>query len=105
DNVIADDVEDVELILKRAEDIALETESLLKSSAKTNAVASSSLNSAAVIPEIKVTKADNEYEGNKTLGNAKVSQIVFVQNTFYQKYEFLFLTLVNPALNSAVGHG
>ncbi|KOB72752.1 Uncharacterized protein OBRU01_11993 [Operophtera brumata] len=71
DNVIADDVEDVELILKRAEDIALETESLLKSSVKTNAVASSSLNSAALIPEIKVTKADNEYEGNKTLGNAK----------------------------------
>lgn len=77
DNVIADDVEDVELILKRAEDIALETENLLKSSAKVNQ-ASSNLNSAAVITKIKVTKADNEHEDNRALGNAKVRQFCFI---------------------------
>lgn len=75
DNVIADDVEDVELILKRAEDIALESENLLKSSpvsAKLNSVPVINRNNTGVVPEIKVTKAENEHE-DKAASNSKVS--------------------------------
>ncbi|XP_030020271.2 centrosomal protein of 162 kDa [Manduca sexta] len=58
DKIIGDDVEDVELILKRAEDIALETENLLKSSPIANAV-SPSKSQIAVIPQIKVTNVSD----------------------------------------------
>ncbi|XP_026756203.2 centrosomal protein of 162 kDa [Galleria mellonella] len=59
DKIIGEDVEDVELILKRAEDIAHETENLLKSSpiAAVNGIT----NDSGAIPQIKVTKPnDNE---------------------------------------------
>ena len=76
DTEIGEDVDDVELILKRAEDIAQETENLLKSSPVVAAVKSGRQNIVTGnIPQIKVTQAsDNivngEYNTNIT---AKVS--------------------------------
>lgn len=58
DTEFGEDIDDVDLILKRAEDIALETESLLKSSPVVAAVKSSRRNVASGnIPQIKVTQA------------------------------------------------
>lgn len=89
DNVIADDVEDVELILKRAEDIALQSKNLLKNSpvaSKVNAVPSFSPNNSAVIPEIKVTKAnENVYDDNKAANNAKVSFLRYQSDLYIWK--------------------
>lgn len=61
DTEIGEDVEDVELILKRAEDIAHETETLLKSSpiaAVTKSIRPSFIDSGN-IPQIKVTQAND----------------------------------------------
>lgn len=76
DNVIAADVDDVDLILKRAETIALESEKLLKNcpvTAKESSVPIFSHNNAGVIPEIMVTKVESDHEVNKVANNAKVS--------------------------------
>lgn len=74
DKVISEDVDDVELILKRAEDIALETQNLLKSSS-----VAASLNGMvpilndSVIPQIKVTKPELEQQDKSTEKGNKVS--------------------------------
>lgn len=65
DNVIVDDTEDVDLILKRAKDIAHETENLLKRSpvpVKGSPLQSFSKIVTADIPEITVTNIENESE-------------------------------------------
>ncbi|XP_059052615.1 centrosomal protein of 162 kDa [Achroia grisella] len=69
DKVIGEDVEDVELILKRAEDIALETENLLKTSpiATKNGITT---NCGVAIPQIKVTKPN---EGEAKLGASVIA--------------------------------
>lgn len=74
DNVMDADVDDVELILKRAEDIANETENMLKSSSKTNAPNGIiTKGDSSNIPQIKVTKpVDNKDEDQKITGNNKV---------------------------------
>lgn len=54
--VIEEDVDDVELILKRAEDIAFETENLLKMTPVANSASKGISNGQAVIPQIKVSK-------------------------------------------------
>lgn len=74
DNVMDADVDDVELILKRAEDIANETENMLKSSSKTNAPNEIiTKGDSSNIPQIKVTKpVDNKDEDQKVTGNNKV---------------------------------
>lgn len=70
---IDEDVDDVELILKRAEDIALETENLLKSSPVAAVVGNSipGTVSSTVIPQIKVSKPSDGHtqEQNLTLGS------------------------------------
>lgn len=74
DNVISEDVEDVELILRRAEDLAQETELLLKSSpvaAKTERTLPNGVDSG-TIPLIKVTKPVENIE-EKPIAVAKVS--------------------------------
>ncbi|XP_053610666.1 centrosomal protein of 162 kDa [Plodia interpunctella] len=75
EKLIGDDVEDVELILKRAEDIALETKNLLKSSPASSKNVSPAKECTATVPLIKVTKA-NETEFNESIisGN-KVNQV------------------------------
>ncbi|XP_068617981.1 putative leucine-rich repeat-containing protein DDB_G0290503 [Battus philenor] len=67
DDEIGEDVEDVELILKRAEDIAHETETLLNSSPVVGIVNSVSPSALDKIPQIKVTKANetNSKKDNK----------------------------------------
>lgn len=55
DKGISDDIDDVELILKRAEDIAHETENLLKNSPN-SAIATPNKIESGAIPQIKVTK-------------------------------------------------
>ena len=77
EKVLSDDIDDVGLILQRAEDIANETENLLKSSPIAAAMKASSPNKSesGAIPQIKVTKP-SENEKNmlepKEFGNTKV---------------------------------
>lgn len=87
DTVIGADVEDVELILKRAEDIAHETENLLKSSPKTpliNGIVSNG-GDGVVIPQIKVTKPVE----NKDNEEVKLPGSVKVRIHYNTKYYFL----------------
>lgn len=78
ENVISEDIDDVEFILKRAEDIALETETLLKSSPKSTAksICSPNKSESGVIPQIKVTKpCENEKDVSEHKeNNTKVNQ-------------------------------
>lgn len=72
--VIDEDVDDVELILKRAEDIALETENLLKSCPVATVVGNiipGSVTSSVVIPQIKVSKPNDNHiqEQNVNFGH------------------------------------
>ncbi|KAJ0174562.1 hypothetical protein K1T71_009670 [Dendrolimus kikuchii] len=84
DNVLGDDVEDVDLILKRAEDIAQETVNLLKSSpvastAKIQDPSNDDQNTANGIPQITVTKPFENNIGsfeNKSSPNHKVEAYV-----------------------------
>lgn len=74
DNIISEDIEDVELILRKAEDLAQETELLLKSSpvaAKIERTLPNGVDSGA-IPLIKVTKPVENNE-EKPIAVAKVS--------------------------------
>lgn len=65
EKVLCEDIDDVDLILKRAEDIAHETENLLKSSPIATVMNANSQNrsESGAIPQIKVTKP-NEIEKN-----------------------------------------
>lgn len=74
DNVISEDVEDVELILRRAEDLAQETELLLKSSPVAANIERTLPNGvdSGTIPLIKVTKPVENNE-EKPTAVAKVS--------------------------------
>lgn len=87
EKLIGDD-EDVELILKRAEDIAQETENLLKKSPV--GVSVSSFKDSTVVPLIKVTKA-NETELNidetAGTGSGKVRDEI-------RRYFFIFVTIL-----------
>lgn len=82
DKVLSEETDDVELILKRAEDISLETENILK-----NCPVAASLNGATLtlhdhsIPQIKVTKAEVEHEENNFGKGNKVS--VKLSKRFY----------------------
>lgn len=74
DNIISEDIEDVEMILKRAEDLSQETELLLKSSpvaTKTECTLPNGVDSGN-IPLIKVTKPVENNE-EKPTAVAKVS--------------------------------
>lgn len=74
DNIISEDIEDVELILRKAEDLAQETELLLKSSpvaAKTERTLPNGVD-CGTIPVIKVTKPVESNE-EKPIAVAKVS--------------------------------
>nr|XP_013189800.1 unnamed protein product [Amyelois transitella] len=79
ERIIGEDVEDVELILKRAEDIALETKNLLQSSPEaTNNVPPAKESTTGTVPLIRVTKANETDITNDSIftGNAKVTSIV-----------------------------
>ncbi|CAB3230854.1 unnamed protein product [Arctia plantaginis] len=89
EKVLNDDVDDVELILKRAEDISLETENLLKKSpisALFNASSEIKIKNGA-IPQIKVTKPREE---EKEVGECKESS-----------YNKVFLILFSFLLTSS----
>ncbi|CAG9112106.1 unnamed protein product [Plutella xylostella] len=66
-SILLEDNDDVELILKRAEDIAQETENLLKSSPIAAAASPSheKQSNVAKIPQIKVTKPDESKKTEK----------------------------------------
>ncbi|KAJ8715148.1 hypothetical protein PYW08_005129 [Mythimna loreyi] len=77
EKVISEDIDDVDLILKRAEDIAQETQNLLKSSPISTVLNGNSPNKteSGAIPQIKVTKPnENEKDlmEHKEFNNVKV---------------------------------
>ncbi|CAK1587084.1 unnamed protein product [Parnassius mnemosyne] len=79
DSEVGEDSEDVELILKRAEDIANETENLLNSSPVVGFRNCVSPCVESKVPQIKVTKvSENETRlDNKVAGSLKVEYTLF----------------------------
>lgn len=102
-NVLEGDVDDVELILKRAEDIALETENLLKMSPVAASAAGIS-NGPATIPRIKVSKpieSDNkspEENCNSGMKVRKYFYLLFMSNQFCGVYVLLFAHFLNNCI-------
>ncbi|CAH2093051.1 unnamed protein product [Euphydryas editha] len=90
DTEIGEDVDDVELILRRAEDIAHETENILKSSPIATVVNGIRPYNDTDIPHIKVTKPnDNEMRTVDTkTGKEKVRTFKINKSIF--KYNFIF---------------
>ncbi|KAJ8712410.1 hypothetical protein PYW07_005252 [Mythimna separata] len=85
EKILSEDIDDVDLILKRAEDIAHETENLLKSSPISAALNTSSPNKSesGAIPQIKVTKpSENEKDSmeHKEFNNTKVMFYYYKSN-------------------------
>ncbi|XP_063537042.1 centrosomal protein of 162 kDa [Cydia strobilella] len=73
-SLLAGDTDDVDVILKRADDIAFETENLLKSSPIASVLNIAPVTSKNKVPEIKVTKpADND---NKTENKTPVHKVI-----------------------------
>lgn len=84
EKILSEDIDDVDLILKRAEDIAQETKNLLKSSPISTVLNASSPNKSesAAIPQIKVTKPiENERDSmeHKESSNTKVILLILPQ--------------------------
>lgn len=97
DNVLGEDVEDIELILKRAEDIAQESVNLLKGSPISSVVKSKGLstdnqNTTSGVPQVKDTAAFKNSVGsieNKTSPRDKVKYKYFYNNgVFVVRFHF-----------------
>ncbi|KAH9630231.1 hypothetical protein HF086_012416 [Spodoptera exigua] len=104
DNVISEDIDDVDFILKRAEDIAQETETLLKNSPKSTAKSICSPNRSEFngIPQIKVTKP---CETEKDVSEHKENNTKYaIHNvTFYILLSCLAKTLTPAMFSLATG--